>query len=97
MQQLTKLRVNVYVTILFTSQICFCLETERKFKTTFKRIVKFLLRFRKTIIIHQKFIFERNNFAKNDLHTPPPAQFAEMTTTTTTTTTLTSFPFYQLY
>ena len=36
MQQRTKLRVNVYVTILFTSQICFCLETERNFKITLK-------------------------------------------------------------
>ena len=43
------------------------------------------------LLIHRKTIFERNNFAKNDLHTPWPAPLAEMTTTTT----LTYFLYYR--
>ena len=39
-------------------------------KIAVKKIVKSILRVRKTIVIHQKILFERNNFAKNDLHTP---------------------------
>ena len=56
-------------------------------KITLKKIEKSILRCKKTINS------PRNNFAKNDLHTPKPAQLAQ---TTATTTRLTSFPYYRL-
>ena len=44
------------------------------------------------LLIHRKILFERNNFARNDLHTPQPTQLAQMTTTITQT----SFRYYWL-
>ena len=53
----------------------------KSLKITFKRIVKSILRYRKTIN-SQKNIFEKNDFAKNDLYTPyPTAQLMQITTT----------------
>ena len=50
---------------IFLPQLCFCLETERKFTDVGYDNIK------KDCKIHiSKILFEKNNFAKNDLQTP---------------------------
>ena len=71
---LKALRVNVYVTIFFYLTVTFFVLKLREsllksLKITLKRLQNPYWGAGK-LLIHRKILFERNNFAKNDLHTP---------------------------
>ena len=67
-------RQNGYVTMFYLKHsYVFVLKVResliKQLKITVKKIFESTLRVRKLVIL-QKILFERNNFAKNDLHTP---------------------------